>query len=162
MTESEKVFYHAFLELSLPSTAWTHEAHLRMAWLVLSIYHFDEALERIRSGINRYNDNVIKKEKAYHETITVAFTRLISAGRESLPVHHRFEDFKAANPLLFDRQLTALLKHYRNSTLFSAEARSRFVEPDLAPLPEFLFPVRKQNHDSSQKADKQRQEQCQR
>jgi hypothetical protein len=48
---------------------------------------------------------------------------------------HTFEDFKQNASDLLDRKMTALLKYYRSETLHSAQARARFVSPDLRPLP---------------------------
>lgn len=133
---SDESFAGLFLSCELPATEWTHEAHIRFAWMTLSFMSYNDALNHIRAGIMKYNDTVLKKAHAYHETITVAFTRLIAAGREELPLKHIFADFKSAHPNLFDRTLTALLRHYRHNTLFSPEARTRFVAPDLLPLPD--------------------------
>ena len=36
---------------------------------------------------------------------------------------------------LFDRKLSALLKHYSPERLFSAPAKTEFLDPDLEPLP---------------------------
>jgi len=133
---SDETFVDLFISCKLPSSEWTHEAHIRLAWLMLASLPYDSALDRIRAGINRYNDTVLKKALAYHETITVAFTRLIASGREELPLKHTFTDFKSVHSILFDRTLTALLRHYRRDTLFSPEARAGFVAPDLLPLPD--------------------------
>jgi hypothetical protein len=119
----------------LSCSEWTHEAHIRLAWLMLDSMPYSIALDRIRAGINNYNDSVLKKANAYHETITVVFTHLIAAGREQLLPNHTFAEFKPMHPALFDRKLSALLRHYRHETLFSSEARVRFVSPDLLPLP---------------------------
>lgn len=137
---SDHDFLSAFENCTLPAAEWTHEAHIRMAWLMLKRSPYDVALEQIRRGINRYNDTVLKKENAYHETITVAFTRLIAVGRSSLPDGHLFSEFKSAHPLLLDNKLSALLHHYERTTLFNDEARARFVAPDLVPLPELIEP----------------------
>lgn len=134
MTDEE--FLESFLHCTLPASAWTHEAHIRLAWLMLSSKPYTVALSCIRHGIGTYNDTVLKKALAYHETITVAFTRLIAAGRGQLADDHSFSEFKQTHPLLFDRTLAALLHHYRRETLFSSEARVSFVSPDLLPLPE--------------------------
>lgn len=132
---TDETFVDSFLHCTLSASEWTHEAHIRLAWLKLSSLPYPIALDHIRKGIINYNDTVLKKAHAYHETITVAYTRLIASGREKLPAHHSFEEFRLAYPLLFDRTLTALLQHYQRDTLFSSKARVGFVAPDLLPLP---------------------------
>lgn len=155
MTNS--AFLEAFDNCTLPAAAWTHEAHIRMAWLMLDRWQHDKALTAIRRGIIRYNDKVLKKHGGYHETITVVFTRLIAWGRMTLPVDHQFADFKAAFPLLFDNKLTALYRYYRRDTLMSDLARSRFIEPDMEPLPELANETTAQECSTTQQRQHQRQ-----
>ena len=68
----------------------------------------------------------------FHETITRAWV---------LAVHHFMNkstsisshDFIAKNQELLDSQI--MLTHYSACILFSSDARSSFVEPDLDPIP---------------------------
>lgn len=135
---SDDSFLNAFETCTLPATAWTHEAHVRMAWLYVTRLPYDEAVIRVRNGINKFNNAVLKKDMGYHETITVAFCCLIADARKKL---HRpdkpceLDDLKSHFPEFFDRKLSALLRHYRHETLFHESARTSFVEPDLIPLP---------------------------
>jgi hypothetical protein len=132
---SDGVFLEGFEACTLPAAAWTHEAHVRMAWLYLRHHDENDALGLVRRGIQRFNATVTKKPDGYHETITVSFTRLIAHRMAGLQTGHSFEEFRMASPDLLDRMMTALLKHYRRETLFSDAARHGWVEPDLAPLP---------------------------
>ena len=70
----------------------------------------------------------------YHETITVAFVRVIAA---RLAPGEDFPAFRARNPDLLDRTLAALLRHYTKELLHSPEARKAFVAPDVQTLPAF-------------------------
>jgi hypothetical protein len=133
MSDSELL--HHFEHCSLLPSLWTHEAHIRVAWLYLKAYEESTALQLVRTGIKRFNDRVLKKALAYHETITVAFIRLIAHERDLLEPDHTFEDFKLNAGDLLDRKLTALFKYYRSKTLHSEQARAHFVAPDLCPLP---------------------------
>ncbi len=130
ITDDDKAFLQSFVECSLGAKCWTHAAHVRMGWLVLETSStFDEALERIRSGIMRFNST--KNSIGYHETITIAFARLIASRRltgESL------ESFVARNPDLQEKD--CLKRFYSPAILASEEARHRFIEPDLADLPQ--------------------------
>jgi hypothetical protein len=143
-------FLAGFEACTLARPEWTHEAHVRMAWLYLTRYPLSEALERVRSGIRQLNDTFSKAEPVqeqsrfpcgqrpkqsggYHDTITVAFVRLIAA---RLRDDDTFLAFRDRNPDLFDRTLTALLRHYTKKRLHSAKAKRTFIEPDLEKLPE--------------------------
>jgi hypothetical protein len=133
MTDSE--FLEAFECCTLTREQWTHDAHVRVAWLYLGLLPYEYAVQAIRSGIQRLNERVLKKDMAYHETITVAYARLIASVRNGLPASHGLDSVKQVAPALFDRELSALLKHYSRERLFSAEARACWVNPDLNPLP---------------------------
>lgn len=127
MTDAE--FLAAFEACAIPRADWTHEAHVRMAWLYLSSRPFPDALQRIRTGIQRYNYSL--GGTGYHDTITVAFARLIASrlGGDG------YAAFRAANPDLMDRTLSALKRYYTEGRLKSEDAKAAFVEPDVAPLP---------------------------
>lgn len=128
-------FLAAFEACSVPKAEWTHEAHVRMAWLYLSRLPFGDALGRIGQGIRRYNAAVGGPPSAYHETVTVAFARLVHARMAEGCPGEGFATFAARSPDLFWRGQAALLRHYSRAALDSPAARDRFVEPDLEPLP---------------------------
>ncbi|VTT97462.1 Uncharacterized protein OS=Planctomyces maris DSM 8797 GN=PM8797T_09849 PE=4 SV=1 [Gemmataceae bacterium] len=141
---TDKQFLSAFESATLERAEWTHEAHVRLAWLYLSKYPVADALEKVRGGIRRLNQAFASAGAApcrpvdaqnppgYHDTITVAFVRVI-AGR--LGAGEKYEAFRERNADLFDRSLSAIRKHYTKKVLFSAKARKGFVEANRAPLP---------------------------
>jgi hypothetical protein len=79
MSDSELLDH--FEQCTLLPSLWTHEAHVRVTWLYLKDNSESTALQLVRSGIQRFNDGVLKKAMAYHATITVAFVRLIAHER---------------------------------------------------------------------------------
>lgn len=127
-------FLKAFESCCLPEDQWTHEAHVRMAWLYLQQLPLPLAIPVVREGIKRYNAS-LNKPLGYHETITQAFLHLISGRIQNGEGPPSFAIFCSQNRDLLDRQMTALLTHYRKETLFSQLARETFVCPDLSPLP---------------------------
>lgn len=147
---SDDEFLCAFERCSLNRKDWTHEAHVRMAWLYVTRTPSDgEALDRVRSGIKKLNATFTRRRQVtcmrmppkpkdprgldgYHETVTVAFVTLIAA---RVKPGECFAAFRERNPDLFDRKLPALLKHYSPERLFSAPAKTEFLDPDLEPLP---------------------------
>ena len=132
MTDDE--FLKAFEECRIPQELWTHEAHVRMAWLYLRKRPLHEVVPIVREGITRYAA-CRGKTGAYHETITLGYLALIDGRIVRGAEQGTFAEFIAGNPALADRSLTALLGHYTREVLFSDEAREAFVEPDLVPLP---------------------------
>gem|GEM_PF-647902 len=125
ITDDDKKFLQSFEECSLGAKCWTHEAHVRMGWLVMETSpSFDAALDRIRTGIMRFNSS--KNSIGYHETITVAFARLINSRRVE---GENLAAFLARNSDLLDKN--CLKRFYSAETLSSELARKSFVEPDL-------------------------------
>jgi len=132
MTDHE--FLAAFENCSLPEKQWTHRAHVRMAWLNLRRSPLVQAIDTVRTGIQRFNTS-LNKPLGYHETITIAFLYLISHRMQRAESDESFDDFCGRNTDLVDQSTNILLAHYRKETLFSPLARQTFVEPDLLPLP---------------------------
>jgi hypothetical protein len=153
MTDDEVLL--AFQACAFTRPEWTHEAHVRMAWLYLTRLPFVTALDHIRRGIRKLNakigqpavthrapaqrscevtrrTNPTGDPNGYHETITVAFARLIAS---RVRLGEDYPAFRARNPDLFDRALPAVLLHYSEALLWSPEARRAFVEPDVEMLP---------------------------
>jgi len=128
ITQDDRQFLEAFEKCALGAKCWTHEAHVRIGWLVLQEESsFDLALERIRQGIKRFNST--NNSIGYHETITVAFARIIDSRR--IPADS-WQIFCQKNQDLFDK--SCLSKYYSSKILASVEARQSFVEPDVQPL----------------------------
>jgi hypothetical protein len=133
----------AFRTCALPRDAWTHEAHLGVgAW---HVHHHGAAaaLEMLRAGIRRLNDHhgtVSSASSGYHETITAAYVRLIELSLAAFPDEVTLEarfDALVAGPL---GQRTVLARFWSREVLMSAEARARWVPPDLKPLEDFAAP----------------------
>jgi ribosomal protein S18 acetylase RimI-like enzyme len=130
---SDDELWRAFHERSLPHTAWTHAAHLRVAWLHLARYDLDEAHLRMRAGIVRLNAAhglVETPQRGYHETLTRVWLILVGAVRRNGTAGDS-SSVLAAPGLGRD----APLRYYSRDRLFSAAARAMFVTPDLAELP---------------------------
>jgi hypothetical protein len=145
MTDSE--FLTAFEECTLAREDWTHEAHVRMAWLYLTKLGAEIVLDRVRGGIKKLNATFARQRSplcraanpkdargltGYHETITAAFVAVIAS---RITAGEDFAAFRDHNPDLFDRKFPTLLKHYRPERLYSPTAKKEFIEPDLIPLP---------------------------
>jgi hypothetical protein len=126
----------AFERSVLPSHAWNHRAHVRVAYIYASQYGLEATLARMRIGINALNAAHRVPEavdRGYHETITFAFMRLIVAACRQQPFRSSAE-FCEAHPELMTK--SALLVHYSRERLMSLAAKTTFVEPDLKPLPD--------------------------
>jgi hypothetical protein len=125
-----------FASCALPREEWSHRLHVRMGYLFLRDHPFDEALDRLRAGLQRYNrahgvaDDLTS---GYHETLTVAWLRLIASRMAGMPRGLDSDSFCGEHPDLLDRPL--LRRFYSPGRIASWEAKRRFVEPDLRELP---------------------------
>lgn len=126
----------SFETCQLPRSQWTHQAHLTVALWFLVHYPQAEAIERIRAGIQRYNQAVgieNTETSGYHETITrfwiskvQAFLNQTSSNQFTLERWHELMQ-QCCDPRL-------PLQYYSHDYLMSWQARSTWVEPDLQPL----------------------------
>ena len=126
-----------FCSCTLPREAWTHAAHLSVGLWHVDRFGADEALGRMRVGIRTLNEsfgNVNSATSGYHETITCAYIRLLSAFLDACPadtpLHQRLA--RMLDGPMAERDI--LMRFYTRETLMSPRARAEWVEPDLAPI----------------------------
>ncbi len=134
MTDQE--LKSAFESCTLHRDLWTHRTHVRMAFLYARGSSFSSALERMRRSIKAYNASQSTPESlesGYHETITVAFLRLIHDALLRSGPFPTADAFCDQHPELLDKAV--LRKFYSRQRLITEEAKQNFVEPDLAELP---------------------------
>jgi hypothetical protein len=125
-----------FESCTLPHERWTHAAHLSVATAYALQFEVD-ALDRMRKGILKLNA-VHGVEQTltggYHETLTIAWMRLVHHGlRETEPDAEPWARVNAVVAALSDKKM--LLAYYSREAIMSPEARFGWLEPDLAPLP---------------------------
>lgn len=129
ISSDDKRFLESFEQCSLGAKCWTHEAHVRIGWLILTTSDtFDVALSRLRNGIMQFNAS--NNSIGYHETITVAFARIIDS---RLQCDESWQEFSTRNLDLFDK--ACLGRHYSRELLASELAKSKFIDADLIALP---------------------------
>lgn len=132
---SDPLLWSAFQARTLPGDQWTHQAHLRMAWMYLQRHPIDEAHILMRVGIillNASHGLTETPQRGYHETVTRAYLAIIAAlmpGDDS-PDSLAFITRHAAS-----LAKGATLRYYTEPLITSPSARAAFVPPDLAPLP---------------------------
>ena len=135
--QSDTDFLQAFEDCTLPFAEWKHRAHLKVAYLYLRQHPFAEALDRMRAGIQHYNAATNTPEaldRGYHETVTVAWLRLVHFTLCEYGLAASAEEFLEVQEHLLNRK--ALRFFYSRDHIISWRAKMEFVEPDLAPLPQ--------------------------
>lgn len=132
----DAAFLAAFEAGSIPHDRWRHRDHLRMAFLYLSAFPFDAAVARMRSGIQALNARHGTEEtttSGYHETMTVAWARVIAATIHAHGPRGDSRAFLDAHPHLQAKTLIRL--YYSRARITTDRAKAEFVDPDLGPLP---------------------------
>jgi hypothetical protein len=120
------------LARTLPRADWTHKAHLAaMSTILLEHPEIDPArdMRAIISGYNLAVGGVNDDSQGYHDTIThywIASARAFHAETGGALVDR--VNCYIASP---EGRRDAPLRFYSRGLLFSVEARSRAVEPDL-------------------------------
>jgi hypothetical protein len=109
----------------------THASHLHVAWVYLTeSSSVQQAAKKMRNTLRRFAAAAGKPEK-YHETITLFWVHLLSRAQAASRAE-RLEDVVHANPQLLEKNFP--LAYYSTERLFSDEARTSWVEPDLKLL----------------------------
>lgn len=136
MTDHDRQFVSEFEACRRPLDYWHHRDHIKLAYLYLCQYPFDEALAKLRVGIKAHNatHNITEAiTSGYHETMTQAWLRLVHLVICEYGQEEDADAFYEAHPEL--SQTKTLRLFYSRERIVSAEAKATFVEPDLTPLP---------------------------
>jgi hypothetical protein len=120
-TMTDQEFVRAFESCELSPDLFHHRDHIRLARIYVELDGPAKATERFRSALRKFAAHIGKSEK-YHETITVAWMRLVV----------RMTDPVELEKLMDKRYIE---KFYSPELLATDAARTRFVEPDRAELP---------------------------
>lgn len=125
-------FEKQFESLTLNPVLFSHEAHLRLAWIHITRYGVDQAIENICNQIKAFAAFHGDHDK-YNHTVTIVAVRV---------VYHfmlksnsdNFKDFilKSARLKTEFRQL--IETHYSTNIFTSVEAKTRYLAPDLQPF----------------------------
>ena len=134
---NDDVLLQRFQGADLSVDEWHHREHVRLAYLHLLRWPYAEALERMSSGLKALNaaQKVPETvERGYHETLTQGWMQLVHCTLCEYGPAETSEAFLEQHSHLQARR--AMLFFYSRPRLMSSEAKARFIQPDLAPLPE--------------------------
>ncbi len=129
-------FLARFEACEIPLEEWNHRAHLRVAWTYLNRHGLEAGTDLMRAGIQRFN--AAKRiedglDHGYHETLTMAWLRILDAMMRTHGPEADATAFLDKHTQLSSKVLLRL--YYTRDRILSWDAKRRFVEPDLAPLP---------------------------
>ncbi|WP_435416468.1 hypothetical protein [Polaribacter aestuariivivens] len=126
---SNEEFENKFSKNTFRPLWFTHEAHLRLAWIYINKYDKEIALNMYR---NQLYDFAIKykAETKFNATITFASIQIMSYYINK-SVSNNFENFIAEFPQLKNNFKEILRTHYSSDIFTSAEAKKNILQPDL-------------------------------
>lgn len=128
-------FRREFEACTFPPAEFNHRAHVRLAYVYLSEHDSDTAHHLMRSALLSFLEYHGVDVSKYHETITGAWILAVRHFMENTLSSESSENFIEKNPRMLDKEI--MMTHYSAEVLFSDEARARFVEPNLDPIPKY-------------------------
>ncbi|GAB5539191.1 MAG: hypothetical protein Salg2KO_12940 [Salibacteraceae bacterium] len=129
---TDEHFEQQFSSCQLNPELFSHEAHLRLAWIHITKYGVDAALENIQEQLKAYVKH-LGAEGKYNKTVTIAAVKA---------VYHfvlksksdNFQDFIIEFPRLKNNFRGLMDSHYGIEIFNSERARKDYIEPDLLPF----------------------------
>ena len=128
---SDEEFEQQFQNCLLSPVLFTHEAHLRLAFIHILKYGESIAIKNITSQLKNYVIFAGEKGK-YHETITVVSIKEIALRMNSS--HQKdFRIFIQEFPELLNNFKSIINNRYSFDVFQSNEARRHYLKPDKLP-----------------------------
>jgi hypothetical protein len=127
-----KAVVRGFESCSTGKSEFTHISHLAVTVWYLRRLSLEQATEKMRASLFRFIDHYGIEGK-YHETLTVFWMRAVRRRLDELDQDlSLLETTNAVIEALSDSHL--VFEYYSEKLLWSAEARAKWVQPDLKPL----------------------------
>lgn len=133
LSDDDRRFLCEFEAGAVAPAAFDHRAHVRLAYIYLTDAGPETAYERMRRALHAFLDRHGIDRAKYHDTMTRAWVMAVNHFMQRTPEARSADEFIDRNPRLLDSKI--MLSHYSASVLFSDEARARFIDPDLEPIP---------------------------
>ena len=129
---SDSEFEKQFINCELNPEIFTHEAHLRLAWIHIKKYGIVEAETNIQCQLREYVKSVGSENK-YNTTLTLAAVKavyhfILKSDSNS------FQEFMIEFPRLKNNFRELMSCHYGFDIYNSEKAKMNFLEPDLLPF----------------------------
>ena len=127
-------FEKQFATCKLDPTIFSHEAHLRLAWIHIMKYGLEQAEENIQAQLKNFVEFAGATDK-YNKTLTIvaikAVNHFVRRSRSN-----NFKDFITEFPQLKKDFKTLIDRHYSFNIFNSQKAKIEFLKPDLLPFDE--------------------------
>ncbi|MBT8137160.1 MAG: hypothetical protein KJO54_09135 [Gammaproteobacteria bacterium] len=132
ISESDRTFRER-VEACDWNEPFTHEHHIRLAWIYLQEFELTQATGRCRAALRGLAESHGDFDK-YHDTLTVAFMQLIARHRAAAAPGESWPQFRLRARPLFESGRRLIGRHYSDERLAHPDARHGFVPPDREPF----------------------------
>jgi hypothetical protein len=116
-------------EIAPPGGGFRHRQHVHLAFIATRRYGTAQAASMISDWIRQLTAHAPQK---FNSTVTRAWAEIVGHHVAADPAVDDFDAFARRYPALLDKRL--LMRHYSAAVLASPQARTGWVEPDLAPF----------------------------
>ena len=129
---NDEAFEVQFETCMLDPALFTHEAHLRLAWIHIKKYGVETAVEHVVTQLSNFVAHAGARDK-FNLTLTIAAVRgvnhfMLRATTDTFPAF-----IKEFPQLLYD--FKALIDSHYSCDIFKEErAKTNYLVPDLAPF----------------------------
>jgi hypothetical protein len=121
-----------FQSASFPPALFTHEAHIRLAWVHIKKYGCEKAIENITGQLMDYVKTIGATGK-YNHTLTIGAVKAVNHFINK-SASSNFAGFIKEFPRLLSNFKDLMAYHYSGDIYNSETAKQQFVEPDLLPF----------------------------
>ncbi len=134
-SDEDRKFCIEFELCEFPPALFKHREHLKLAYIYLVANDSETAYTKMREAIKKFLVHHNADPDKYHETITRAWILAVRHFMEKTSNADSADQFIDQNPEMLDSNI--MMTHYSTELLFSDQARARFAEPDLDPIPRY-------------------------
>jgi len=129
---SDNQFEQQFQSCTLDPALFSHEAHLRLAWIHINKYGEEQAIINVCEQIRRFAENAGAHNK-YNETVTIAAIKAVHHFMKR-STSNSFIELIEEFPGLKNNFKVVIGSHYSTNIFKSSEAKVKYMEPDLLPF----------------------------
>lgn len=129
---TDKEFEKQFSAGTLEERLFSHEAHLRLAWIHIENYGVEVAIANICHQLQTYV-RIVGADDKYNKTLTVAAVKAIHHFRQKSK-SNSFKNFISEFPRLNNNFRELIGTHYRIDIFNSPLAKKQYLKPDLEPF----------------------------
>ena len=126
---SDAAFEKQFADTTLPPTLFSHEAHLRLAWIHIRKYGKEQAIANVCDQIQVF-DRTHGDGTMFNRTVTVAAVEAVAHFMSKSDASD-FPTFIASFPRLRFHLKDLLAQHYSWNIFTDPAAKITYLEPDL-------------------------------